>query len=75
MSFCTSGVAVAVVASRVGRPIACQVGSICFDYYLTLCDADGQVYYVDMGCPAFDIEAAGFTECDAPAPLEVSCEA
>ena len=56
-------------------PIACQVGSICFDYYLTLCDADGQVYYVDMGCPAFDIEAAGFTECDAPAPLEVSCEA
>lgn len=56
-------------------PIACQVGNICFDYYLTLCDAEGQAYYVDMGCPQFDIAAAGFTECDPPVVGEPFCPA
>lgn len=54
-------------------PIACQVGSICFDYYLTLCDEEGQTYYVDMGCPQFDVEAAGFTLCDPPVDGEPFC--
>ncbi len=56
-------------------PIACQVGAVCFDYYLTLCDDMGQAFYVDTACGSFDFEAAGLTLCEPPRPDEVFCGA